>query len=70
VYRFTVTVLLHAGASFIAGLGVSAGLIGWAKGEGPFPRASKLAFGTAIGLHAAYNTTVVILALIGVLEFD
>ena len=70
VYRFTVTVLLHTVASFTAGLGVNAGLIAWAKGLGPFPRASRFAFGSAIALHAIYNTTAVVLTLSGVLDFD
>jgi RsiW-degrading membrane proteinase PrsW (M82 family) len=69
-YRFTVTVALHTVASFIAGLGVNAALVGWAMGEGPFPRASRWTFGSAIALHALYNTTAVVLSLTGVLDFD
>jgi RsiW-degrading membrane proteinase PrsW (M82 family) len=70
VYRFTVTVLLHAGASFVAGLGTNERLVDWANGQAPFPRAARYSFGTAIALHALYNTTVVALHLAGVLEFD
>ena len=69
IYRFTVTVALHAVTSFIAGLGINAALIDWANGEGPFPHRSRLAFLTAISLHAAYNITVTVLALTGVLDF-
>ena len=70
VYRFTVTILVHVVASFTAGLGVNAGLIAWAKGEGPFPRASRWAFGAAIALHALYNTTAAVLSVTGVLDFE
>ena len=70
IYRFTVTVLLHMAASFIAGLGINARLIDWANGEAAFPRRAAYAFGTAIGLHAAFNTTVVVLTLLGVLTLD
>ena len=70
IYRFTVTVLLHGGASFMAGLGVNGRLIDWANGEAPFPRAARNSFLAAIGLHALYNTTVVILSFAGVLSFD
>lgn len=70
IYRFTVTVALHAAASFIAGLGVNAALIDWANGEGSFPRRSRFAFLAAIGLHAFYNTTVVVLDFAGILTFD
>lgn len=70
IYRFTVTVLLHVVASFIAGLGVNSRLIDWANGEGPLPRSSRNAFAAAISLHALYNTTAVILSIAGVVEFD
>jgi RsiW-degrading membrane proteinase PrsW (M82 family) len=70
IYRFTVTVALHAGASFIAGLGVNRGLVDWAEGRAAFPRRARFTFGTAIGIHALYNTTVVILYLAGIFEFD
>jgi RsiW-degrading membrane proteinase PrsW (M82 family) len=70
IYRFTVTVLLHATASFIAGLGINTRLVDWANGDATFPRRSGYAFGAAIALHAIYNTTVVILSLTGVMEFD
>ncbi|MCH7579912.1 MAG: PrsW family intramembrane metalloprotease [Chloroflexi bacterium] len=69
IYRFTVTIALHAVASFIVGLGVSSKLIDWANGEAEFPRSAKIAFLGAIGLHAAYNITVTILDLTGVLNF-
>ncbi len=70
VYRFTVTVLLHAGTSCIAGLGVSRALVRWASAGGRFPRASRNAFVAAITLHALYNVTAVALGLAGVLDFD
>lgn len=70
MYRFTVTVALHAVASFIAGLGVNDALIRWTNGEGPFPRRARYAFGGAIGLHALYNTTAVVLSFTGPLDFE
>jgi RsiW-degrading membrane proteinase PrsW (M82 family) len=70
IYRFTVTVLLHTICSFIAGLGVTSKLVDWTNGEGPLPRGSARAFGTAIGIHALYNTTVVIVSLAGLTGFD
>lgn len=70
IYRFTVTVGLHGVASFIAGLGVNRDLIRWTNGEGPFPRRATFAFGSAIGLHALYNTTAVVLSFTGPLDFE
>lgn len=69
IYRFTVTVALHGIASFIAGLGLNSALIAWTDGQGPFPRRARWAFLTAIALHAAYNTTVVVLELTNVVTF-
>lgn len=70
IYRFTVTVLLHGVASFIAGLGINVQLIDWANGQAPFPRRARNAFAAAIGLHALYNTTVVVLSFTDTLTFD
>ncbi len=70
VYRFTVTVLVHTGASFIAGWGVNRALVDWAAAGGRFPRASRNAFLAAITLHGLYNVTAVALGLAGVLDFD
>lgn len=70
VYRFTVTVLLHGGASMIAGLGINSALLGWANGENRLPRRSLVAFTAAMVIHGAYNTTVLVLALAGILTFD
>ncbi len=68
-YRFTVTLGLHAGASFIAGLGINRSLLDWAGGSAPFPRASRYFFVAAMALHAVYNTVATILSLAGVLDF-
>ena len=70
IYRFTVTVLMHTGASFIAGFGINARLIDWANGERPFPRPARIAFLSAMGLHAAYNATAVALYFAGPLNFE
>ena len=70
IYRFTVTIALHAVASFIAGLGINSALIAWANGEASFPRRAKWTFGIAIGIHALFNITVTVLSLTGVLTFD
>jgi len=70
VYRFTVTVLLHATSSFIAGLGINRRLFDWANGKAPFPKASRNAFVAAILLHGAYNTVVIALSIAGVLDFS
>jgi RsiW-degrading membrane proteinase PrsW (M82 family) len=70
VFRFTVPVGMHALASFIAGLGITAGLIGWAYGRNRLPRASVIAFATAIALHAVYNITAVSLEVAGVFDFE
>jgi RsiW-degrading membrane proteinase PrsW (M82 family) len=70
IYRFTVTIALHATASFIAGLGLNRGLFDWAEGRGRFSVRTRNLFIVAMVLHAAYNITAVVLELTGVLDFD
>jgi RsiW-degrading membrane proteinase PrsW (M82 family) len=70
VFRFTVPVAMHTLASFIAGLGITVALIGWAYGKNRLPRASVIAFAAAILLHAVYNITAVSLEVAGVFDFE
>jgi RsiW-degrading membrane proteinase PrsW (M82 family) len=65
LFRFTVPLAMHAIASFIVGLGLSRAVIDWAAGRGAFPKRFRNAYIAGAGLHALYNTTVVILALSG-----
>lgn len=67
-YRFTVAVLLHLTASFIVGLGINQGLLAWARGGSPLPRASRNFYIAAIALHAAFNAVAAALVLSGVLD--
>ena len=67
-YRFTVPLFLHATASFIVGLGINQGLLGWASGGSPLPKASRNFYLAGIGLHAVFNTTVMALAIAGVFD--
>jgi hypothetical protein len=69
IYRFSVTLVLHMVASFIAGLGISPRLLAWANRGGSFPRDARYAYAIAIALHSAYNITAVTLSLTGVLDF-
>lgn len=69
IYRMTVPLLMHAAASFTAGLGLTRGVIDWAEGRAPLPRATRYFVGAAILMHAAFNITVFSLDLAGVVEF-
>jgi len=69
LFRFTVPVTLHVVCSFIMGSGLDRGILDWAGGKVPFPRLTRQRYFTAAGLHMAYNVTVIILALTGVLTF-
>jgi RsiW-degrading membrane proteinase PrsW (M82 family) len=69
LFRFTVTPIMHALASFIVGWGLTQGLLDWANGRGSLPKTTRNCFLGGIGLHAVYNTTAVILGVVGVLDF-
>ncbi len=67
-YRFTVPLLLHATASFIVGLGINQGLLNWARGRSPLPKATRNFYIAAIALHAAFNIVAVALVISGFLD--
>ena len=70
LYRFTVTLALHAIASFVVGLGINQRIIDWAAGRTKLPKASRNFYIAGVAIHAIYNTTAVILSIAGVLDFD
>ncbi len=65
LFRFTVPVLLHLSASFIAGWGVRPELWRWANYGGGFPKTSRNAFLAAMTLHATYNAVAIAFAIAG-----
>lgn len=67
-YRFTVTLAVHAAASFLVGLGLNRGVIDWARGQAPLPKVSRNFYIAGVALHAVYNTAVVALSLAGVFD--
>ncbi len=69
-YRFTVTLAVHAAASFLVGLGLNRGVIDWARGRSPLPKASRNFYIAGVTVHAIYNTAAVALSLAGVFDFD
>jgi RsiW-degrading membrane proteinase PrsW (M82 family) len=69
LFRFTVPLAMHTVASFVAGLGLSRGVIDWAAGRAQFPKAMRNSYIAAVAIHAVYNTAAVVLALTGVFDF-
>ena len=70
LYRFTVTLALHAIASFVVGLGINHRILDWAAGRSKLPKSSRNLYIAGVAIHAIYNTTAVILSIAGVLDFD
>ncbi len=70
LFRFTVPVLIHLTASFIAGWGVRPELWRWANYGGSFPKTSRNAFLAAMTLHAMYNAAAIALSVACVLDFS
>jgi RsiW-degrading membrane proteinase PrsW (M82 family) len=69
LFRFTVTPIMHATASFIVGYGLSQGLVDWANGRSRLSKHTRNCYILGIGLHASYNASVLILGAFGVLDF-
>jgi RsiW-degrading membrane proteinase PrsW (M82 family) len=70
LYRFTVTLALHAVASFVVGLGINRRILDWAAGRTKLAKPSRNFYIAGVAIHAIYNTTAVILSIAGVLDFD
>ena len=69
IFRFTVPVALHAVASFTVGLGLDRGVVDWVNHGTRLPRRTLRFYIAGAVIHAVYNTTAVILAFAGVLDF-
>lgn len=69
-YRFTIPLVMHTGASFICGLGISRGIIDWAAGRGSIPKRTRYFYIAAVVIHAIFNITVVTLELSNAVDFD
>ncbi len=69
LFRFTVTPTMHAVASFLVGFGLSKATLDWAVGKQPLPRATRNFFLAGVGVHAAYNTSAIVLGAVGLLDF-
>lgn len=70
LFRFTVPVTMHGVCSLIMGSGLDRSVFDWAGGKAPFPKLTKRRYITAAGIHYAYNITVVVLAVTGILRFS
>lgn len=68
LFRFTVTPALHTIASFIVGLGINRGLLDWASRGTQPPRVSLIFYAMGMTIHAVYNTTVIVLYLVDVIN--
>lgn len=68
-FRYTVPVALHAVASFTVGLGLSRGVVDWVTRGTPIPKRARSFYFAGVTIHAIYNTTVIALAISGVLDF-
>jgi hypothetical protein len=68
-FRFTVNPAGHALFSFVVGLGLDRGVVDWATTGAKLSRRTVNFYMAGAGLHAAFNTAAVILALADVFDF-
>jgi hypothetical protein len=69
VFRFTVPVTLHSVASFTVGLGLDWRVPEWVSHGTPLPGRARNFYFAGVTIHAVYNTSAVVLALLGVFDF-
>ena len=67
LFRFTAPVVMHVSSSFVLGLGLTPTIFGqlW---RGPIRASTRQAYFSAVGIHAAFNVTVLLLAIVGARE--
>ncbi len=68
-FRFSVPVAMHAGASYIVGLGVNRRVVDWVNGRGALPKSSRNFYIAGVAVHALYNIVAVALTIAGPLDF-
>lgn len=69
LFRYTIPVALHAVASFTVGLGLSRGVVDWVSRATPVPKRARRFYIAGVTIHAIYNTTVIALAVAGVVDY-
>ncbi len=69
LFRFTIPVALHTIASFTVGLGLDWRVLEWVNRGTRLPKRTRNFYIAGVGIHAAYNTAAVIMAILGVLDF-
>lgn len=69
-FRYTVPVAMHVVCSFVYGFGVNRSIIDWANGRGRFAGSTRRAYISAVVIHGTYNLMAIVLAVVGVLDFD
>jgi hypothetical protein len=69
-YRFSVTLGLHATASYLVGLGINYKVIDWAQGRCPLPKSSRNYYIAACVLHGVFNATALVLGIAGVFDVE
>ena len=69
LFRFTAPLAMHVASSAILGTGLTRAVLPWLAGRSTLPAGASTACFTAVGVHAAYNLTVLFLAIIGTREF-
>jgi RsiW-degrading membrane proteinase PrsW (M82 family) len=62
LWRYTVSLLLHVGCSFVLGLGINQKLLDSVRGEIPFLKGNRKFFIIPMVTHACYNVLVFMLA--------
>ena len=70
LYRLTIPLALHAVASYTVGLGLDRRIVGVVNRGDPLPKRTRNFYLAGVGIHATFNTSVTILSLSGLVDFD
>ncbi|MEO8456276.1 MAG: PrsW family glutamic-type intramembrane protease [Chloroflexota bacterium] len=70
IYRLTIPLAVHTIASFTVGLGLDRRIVDVVNKGTPLPRRTRNCYLAGVGIHALFNTTVTIIAVAGLVDFN
>ena len=70
LYRLTIPLAVHALASYTVGLGLDRRIVGVVNRGDPLPRETRSFYVAGVAIHAIFNTTVTMIAVVGLVNFQ
>ena len=70
LYRLTIPLAVHTLASYTVGLGLDRRIVGVVNRGDSLPKETRNFYVAGVAIHAIFNTTVTIIAVAGLVDFQ